>query len=87
MATIVSNSSGYWFGGNGANRPEYVHHNTVDGDTKYGGVYSFPRRAIVGAYWEVSILCGSRCTACNENTARTASAYSACMILYNGNDC
>ena len=60
MATIASTNSGYYLNANNmAYRAEYTHNSAVDGSTRYGGMYGFPRRPVVGgAYYEPS--CGSR---------------------------
>ena len=77
---MYANNMGY--------RPEYIHHTAVDGDTKYGTVYGFPIRNVVGGEWDDSTSSGSRGTYIQVSTAYTYPPFSASRILlYRGNDC
>ena len=77
-ATITSRSGeGYWIAANGETyHTEYTHHSKVDGDTKYGKVFGFPRRPVVGGTYYSSTSCGSRSMQCDGSTAYTHNGYS-----------
>ena len=78
MATIASNSYGYYMGANNmGNHPEYIHNGSVDGSTKYGGCwYCFPMRSMVGGEYTANTASGSRCIAAYGNTTYTHYLYS-----------
>ena len=73
MATIVSQSQGYYINASGmGNHPEYIHHTAVDGSNKYGGcLYCFPLRTKIGGQWGSNTVCGSRSLMIQENIAYT----------------
>ena len=59
------------------NHPEYIHRDTVDGSTKYGGcIYCFPRRTKVGGDYGANTYCGSRSINSNLCTIHTNPAAS-----------